>query len=239
MLRQLDYSIYKEEKPGIFLRKEGQEQALYASQFTEQDFARVCSSVGMNRSDISKVMEAYGKNRELMAGNRRSGEPNWHHPVGVALVQMLEFGESDPDHIIAALMHDSVEDSDFFTKNGDPLEELTDLYGEKVAKMVMAVTKPESSILKSDMSPEERHSYLKRKFYKVIESYPEVKKEACELKIADRIFNLRTEIKNDRLVRKLDDTMRYLYPVAPHANIKYHLALYGVCNELRAKYSLI
>ncbi len=229
MPRNLNPSTRENEKPGIFFNNVG----LYPSQFTEEDFEKVCGLVGMKRESIIQVMKAYDHNVQLMEGSRRSGEPNWHHPVGVALVEMLEFDNNDPERIVAALMHDSVEDSNFFTKDGQSLVDLTDFYGERVAKIVMAVTKPESSDSKSDMSLEVRHNYLQAKLNKVVESYPEVAQDACELKIADRIFNLRTEFEEDRLIQKLKDTVDYLFPIIEIADPKYQLAIRELCDQLK------
>jgi GTP diphosphokinase / guanosine-3',5'-bis(diphosphate) 3'-diphosphatase len=64
---------------------------------------------------------------------RRSGDPYIQHPLEVAL--LLADMRIDADGIVAALLHDVVEDTDF------TLEELRQQFGEAVANIVDGVTK--------------------------------------------------------------------------------------------------
>ncbi|HZU65858.1 MAG TPA: bifunctional (p)ppGpp synthetase/guanosine-3',5'-bis(diphosphate) 3'-pyrophosphohydrolase [Ktedonobacteraceae bacterium] len=64
---------------------------------------------------------------------RRSGDPYIQHPLEVAL--LLADMRIDADGIVAALLHDVVEDTDF------TLEELRQQFGESVANIVDGVTK--------------------------------------------------------------------------------------------------
>ena len=64
---------------------------------------------------------------------RRSGDPYIQHPLEVAL--LLADMRIDADSIVAALLHDVVEDTDF------TLEELRQQFGEAVANIVDGVTK--------------------------------------------------------------------------------------------------
>ena len=67
---------------------------------------------------------------------RRSGEPYIQHPLEVAL--LLADMRIDADSIVAALLHDVVEDTDF------ALDELRQQFGDAVANIVDGVTKFDS-----------------------------------------------------------------------------------------------
>src|SRR5690625_1503439 len=87
-----------------------------------------------SRIDLSAVDRAYEVARRAHEGQmRRSGDPYITHPVSVATI-LAELG-MQPAVLIAALLHDTVEDTDY------TLEELTKEFGEEVAKLVDGVTK--------------------------------------------------------------------------------------------------
>lgn len=58
------------------------------------------------------------------------------HPVGVMLV-LLEFGETDPEMLAAALLHDTVEDA------GATLAQLRQTFGARVAEIVEGCSEPD------------------------------------------------------------------------------------------------
>ncbi|MDD2579152.1 MAG: HD domain-containing protein, partial [Eubacteriales bacterium] len=64
---------------------------------------------------------------------RKTGEPYIIHPLAVA--EILTELEVDADTLIAALLHDTVEDTD------RTLEEVREHFGEEVANLVDGVTK--------------------------------------------------------------------------------------------------
>src|SRR5699024_548465 len=64
---------------------------------------------------------------------RKSGDPYITHPVAVATI-LAELGLT-PSTLAAALLHDTVEDTDY------SLEELTSDFGEEIALLVDGVTK--------------------------------------------------------------------------------------------------
>src|SRR5690625_1918950 len=86
------------------------------------------------RMDLTTVDRAYVVARDAHEGQmRRSGDPYITHPVSVATI-LAELG-MQPAVLVAALLHDTVEDTDY------TLEELTSEFGEEVAKLVDGVTK--------------------------------------------------------------------------------------------------
>jgi GTP diphosphokinase / guanosine-3',5'-bis(diphosphate) 3'-diphosphatase len=84
--------------------------------------------------DLETIRRAYETADEAHRGiTRRSGEPYISHPLEVAL--LLADMRIDADGIVAALLHDVVEDTDF------TLDELRARFGEAVADIVDGVTK--------------------------------------------------------------------------------------------------
>ena len=84
--------------------------------------------------DLEKIQCAYElANRAHMGVKRKSGEPYILHPIEVAL--LLADMRIDADGIVAALLHDVVEDTTY------SLDELRDQFGTTVANIVDGVTK--------------------------------------------------------------------------------------------------
>ena len=65
---------------------------------------------------------------------RRSGEPYVFHPIEVARICFDEIGLG-PTAVISALLHDIVEDTD------TTLEQIKEIFGEKVTRIVDGLTK--------------------------------------------------------------------------------------------------
>src|SRR5690606_38991757 len=81
------------------------------------------------RADLSQLQKAYDTAERLHAGvKRKSGEPYITHPLAVATIA-AEIG-MDTTTLVAALLHDTVEDTDY------SLEELTEDFGPEVARLV-------------------------------------------------------------------------------------------------------
>src|SRR6266480_1584978 len=84
--------------------------------------------------DVETIQRAYYVANQAHLGTmRRSGEPYIQHPLEVAL--LLADMRIDADSIVAALLHDVVEDTDF------TLDELRQQFGDAVANIVDGVTK--------------------------------------------------------------------------------------------------
>ncbi len=230
-------SSFENEMPGI--RWQG--EPLCASQFGDSEFMAACEGIGrFSRESLLRIWNTYVDNKLFMTGSRRSGEPNWHHPVGVALVGMLEFGNTDPDSVIADLMHDAKEDCPIFQGHKNlvgeyeffqPIDMLTGRYGERVAKIVMAVSKPPRAIPKQEMDVETNERYLRFVYNRIINLYPEVRVQACQTKVRDRIFNTRTENDEARMARNLLETARYITPLAKVAGSDYEDAIHDIIKK--------
>ncbi len=159
----------------------------------------------LSPQDVERVERAYElANRAHMGVRRRSGEPYIQHPLAVALI--LTQMRIDADGIVAALLHDVVEDSDY------TLEEVRTRFGPAVATIVDGVTKFDALAGKSgaDSTPgngsrvpapeaersEEAGRDLKsrlrsetvRKMLLAMAEDPRV----VVIKLADRLHNMRT-----------------------------------------------
>lgn len=86
------------------------------------------------KADVDIIERAYNTAKHYHAGQmRKSGEPYITHPVAVATI-LAEIGMTPPT-LVAALLHDTVEDTEY------TLEELAAEYGENIALLVDGVTK--------------------------------------------------------------------------------------------------
>src|SRR5260370_12356567 len=86
------------------------------------------------KANVSLLQKAYEVAEERHADQmRRSGDPYITHPLAVANI-LAELG-MDTTTLVAALLHDTVEDT------GYTMEALTADFGEEVAHLVDGVTK--------------------------------------------------------------------------------------------------
>ena len=87
-------------------------------------------------SELKKVKEAYRFSDEMHLGQvRKSGEPYISHPIAVA--EICADWKLDAQAIMAALLHDVMEDQDV------KKDELTERFGSPVATLVDGLSKLE------------------------------------------------------------------------------------------------
>lgn len=103
--------------------------------------------------------------------------PYINHPLEVANLLAKVGKVEDTDVLIAAILHDTVEDTET-TK-----EEISELFGETVAKMVMEVT-DDKSLPKAVRKQ------------KQIEHAPHLSDGAKQIKLGDKISNIRDVLEN-------------------------------------------
>lgn len=106
---------------------------------------------------------------------RKSGEPYITHPMAVA--EILGSFRMDVDTIVAAILHDTVEDTPTTE------EDLTREFGKPVAQIVNGVTKLKSS--------NEKHINKAATFYRIITATLEDPRVLI-VKLADRLHNMTT-----------------------------------------------
>ena len=164
-------------------------------------------------ADFAQIRAAFEYADKCHEGQKRkSGEPYIIHPVNVAriIAEELELGV---DPIIAAFLHDVVEDTPY------TIEDIRERFGDDVAFLVGVVTK------------EKKDKYVKSKqvdnFRQILASM-QYDVRALLIKLADRLHNMRTlsSMRPDKQMKIAGET-DYFY--APLAN---RLGLYHVKTEL-------
>ncbi len=127
---------------------------------------------------------------------RQSGEPYITHLIAVR--DMLEEVNADPETLTAALLHDTIEDT------GTSYEEIRKQFGPTVAKLVEGVTKVQQ--LEGQMDKRERNMQSIRKIFRTMGKDIRV----MFIKLADRLHNMRTlgytePEKQQRIARETQD----------------------------------
>ncbi len=132
---------------------------------------------------------------------RRSGEPYIIHPVAVAEV-VAEMG-LDTDAIVAALLHDCLEDT------ATSYDEIATEFGVAVAQMVEGVTK--LTRVQYSSLEEQQMENLRKMFMAMSKDI-----RVILIKIADRLHNMRTMQyqKPEKQVSKSMETMEIYAPLA-------------------------
>jgi GTP diphosphokinase / guanosine-3',5'-bis(diphosphate) 3'-diphosphatase len=131
-------------------------------------------------NDLSKLLQAASFAAKKHRYQKRKGddaEPYVNHPLEVANLLATVGKVNDFDILIAAVLHDTVEDTE------TTAEELTGLFGETVCGYVMEVTDDKS------LPKEERK-------LKQIEHAPHISGGAKQVKLADKISNI-TDVMNN------------------------------------------
>lgn len=124
-------------------------------------------------AELEKLFGALDFAAQQHIFQRRKGTfniPYINHPIRVCYL-LIQCGETDPDLLIAALLHDVVEDTQV------TLEELTQQFGEAVSRIVMEVT--------DNMAlPKEERKRLQ------VEKAPYLSHPARLIKVADKACNM-------------------------------------------------
>ncbi len=164
---------------------------------------------------IEIVERAYEIARVAHDGQlRKSGEPYIIHPLCVAII--LADLEMDCESLVAALLHDVVEDT-IMTN-----EELTEQFGQDVAMIVDGVTKLSQLSYKAD-KVEEQAENLRKLFLAMAKDI-----RVILVKLADRLHNMRT-LQYMKPVKQRDKSRETLDIYAPIAG---RLGLAKIKNEL-------
>ena len=134
-----------------------------------------------NKDELHIIDKAFETANSFHQGQlRRSGEPYIIHPIAVANI-LVDLG-MDYQSIVAALLHDVVEDTPY------TIEQLTEEFGEDVAILVDGVTKLGKVQLNSRETKEEQQAENVRKMLLAMSKDIRV----IIVKLADRLHNMRT-----------------------------------------------
>lgn len=144
---------------------------------------------------------------------RKSGEPYIYHPIAVARIVAEEI-RLGTTAIIAALLHDTVEDTDI------TLEDIDHLFGPKVRTIIDGLTKI-SDIFDTTVSIQAEN------FKKMLLTLSDDVRVIL-IKLADRLHNMRTldSMRRDKQLKIASETSFMYAPLA------HRLGLYAIKTEL-------
>src|SRR3954470_3532478 len=166
-------------------------------------------------SELKKVKEAYRFSDEMHLGQmRKSGEPYISHPIAVA--EICAEWKLDAQAIMAALLHDVIEDQDV------KKEELIERFGPQVANLVDGLSKLEKIEFQSLVEAQAENF---RKMLLAMASDVRV----ILIKLADRLHNMRTlDFMTPAKKRRIaSETMEVYVPIA------HRLGLNNIYRELQ------
>ncbi len=153
-------------------------------------------------ADLTQIMAAYEYAREHHGEQmRRDGSPYITHPIHVA--QIVAEMRLDSESIIAALLHDCIEDTDC------TYEDIAKRFGVTVADIVDGVTK--LTRVKYSTMEEEQMENLRKMLFAMSRDI-----RVILIKIADRLHNMRTmEYQTPaKQKKKAFETMEIYAPIA-------------------------
>ncbi len=186
-------------------------------QMIEDAFQRLLDAylASNHRKKIEVITKAFNFAKNAHNGVRRlSGEPYIMHPLAVALIAASEMGLGSTS-ICSALLHDVVEDTDY------TVEDIENMFGEKIAQIVDGLTKISGGIFGDKASAQTEN------FRKLLLTMSDDIRVIL-IKICDRLHNMRTLASQPANKRyKIAGETMYIY--APLAN---RLGLNKIKNEL-------
>jgi GTP pyrophosphokinase len=168
-----------------------------------------------HRKKVDIITRAFNFAKHAHKGVRRnSGEPYILHPIAVARIVSEEIGLGSTS-ICAALLHDVVEDTEY------TVEDISNLFGPKIAQIVNGLTKISGGIFGDKASAQTEN------FKKLLLTMSEDIRVIL-IKIADRLHNMRTlEHMAPNKQYKIAGETLYIY-----APIAYRLGLNKIKMEL-------
>ncbi len=168
-----------------------------------------------HRKKVDIITKAFHFARQAHKGVRRlSGEPYIMHPIAVAQIACSEMGLGSTS-ICSALLHDVVEDTDY------TVEDISNIFGPKIAQIVDGLTKISGGIFGEQASAQAEN------FKKLLLTMSEDIRVIL-IKICDRLHNMRT-LASQPANKQYKIAGETLYIYAPLAN---RLGLNKIKSEL-------
>ncbi len=165
------------------------------------------ASTYMRDQDLNRIREAYEFADQAHHGQvRKSGEPYILHPVAVA--EILVNMEMDVTSIIAALLHDVVEDTTV------EVEQVRAIFGDTCAMLVDGLTKLEK--IKFRSKEEQQNENYRKMFVAMAQDI-----RVILIKLADRLHNMRTlKFQSEEAQRRIAyETLEIFCPIAHRLGI--------------------
>ena len=157
-----------------------------------------------HRKKVDIITKAFNFARQAHKGVRRlSGEPYIMHPIAVARIAVEEMGLGSTS-ICAALLHDVVEDTDY------TVEDISNIFGEKIAQIVDGLTKISGGIFGEQASAQAEN--FKKLLLMMSDDI-----RVILIKICDRLHNMRT-LQSQPANKQYKIAGETLYIYAPLAN---------------------
>ena len=163
--------------------------------------------------DLRRIQDAYALAAEAHKDQKRNtGQPYIIHPIAVAAITAEEL-ELDANTVIAAFLHDVVEDTPY------TVEDIRARFGDDVAFIVDAVTKRKKEKYKNTKQVDNYKQILDSVHYDI---------RALLVKLSDRLHNMRTldGMRPDKQMKIAGETDFFYAPLAGR------LGLYRVKSEL-------
>ncbi|WP_019639918.1 RelA/SpoT family protein [Paenibacillus fonticola] len=157
--------------------------------------------------DLKRIREAYDFAEQAHHGQlRKSGEPYILHPLAVA--EIVVNMQMDALSIIAALLHDVVEDTTV------SLKEIYDHFGSDCAMLVDGLTKLER--IKFQSKEEQQNENYRKMFIAMAQDI-----RVIVIKLADRLHNMRTlKFQSEESQRRIAyETLEIFCPIAHRLGI--------------------
>ena len=142
----------------------------------------------------AKILEAASFAAKKHSGQKRKGalgEPYINHPLEVAQILAAIGGIKEHEILIAAILHDTIEDTDTTES------EITKLFGKKVTGFVLEVSDDKT------LSKAERKQ-------RQIDQAPKLSVGAKQIKLADKISNIEDIIENPPSSWSLERKLEYI-----------------------------
>ena len=143
---------------------------------------------------------------------RESGEPYYSHPIEVAY--MVADYLPRTDIIIAAILHDTLEDTEFSR------EEIIEVFGKKIAEQVYDLTRIKENGVKISSAQMIEDLWLQKKY------------DVLLVKLFDRIHNMQTiSVKSPKKIQKIsEETIKnFLIALIDSGNYELYQRLKNLC----------
>ncbi|KLO21745.1 MULTISPECIES: RelA/SpoT family protein [unclassified Marinitoga] len=168
----------------------------------------------LNNSEVELLEKAYFLAKNAHEGQMRdSGEPFFEHPKAVS--KILAELKMDIESIVAALLHDVVEDCDV------PIEKINKEFGTDIGRIVDGVTKISNLKLneklnKVDMKSLEKIETIRKMLLAMSHDI-----RVIIVKLSDRLHNMRTlqYVPHKKQIIKSQETLKIYAPIAHRLGI--------------------
>lgn len=168
-----------------------------------------------HRRKVERITKAFNFAKQAHDGvKRRSGEPYIMHPIAVAKIVCSEMGLGSTS-ICSALLHDVVEDTEY------TVEDIRNMFGDKIAQIVDGLTKISGGIFGEQTSAQAEN------FRKLLLTMSDDIRVIL-IKMADRLHNMRT-LGSMLPAKQFKIAGETLYLYAPLA---HRLGLFAIKTEL-------